>query len=166
MKYAIGLMSGTSLDGLDVALVKIDGHSANTKLELIDFQSFAYNQNFKEKMMKAIKGEMNIREYCSLNFELPILWSGHIIKVINDNKLKSSDIAFIGSHGQTIYHLIDPTKDEFYSTLQLGDGSVLANLLGITVVSDFRPADMAVGGQGAPIVPYTEYVLYQKWMPK
>lgn len=161
MKYAIGLMSGTSFDGLDIALVKIQNHSEKTKVNLIKFKSISYSEQMRKKLFAACNNKMSIRDLCSFNFEIATFYANKINEFLLKLKIKNSEICFIGSHGQTIYHLIDPKNDEYQSTLQLGDGSVIANLTKITVVSDFRPADIANGGQGAPIVPYSEYILYK-----
>lgn len=161
MKLAIGIMSGTSLDGVDLALVKIKGSFTDTEIEVIDFKTFPIEQDIKEKIISQIDEKTsNVRVITSLNFEIANMFSKQVKTLLKDNKLTNKDIDFIASHGQTIYHIPKKTDKDSPSTLQLGDGSVLANLTGIKTVSNFRVADMAVGGQGAPLVPYADYCLF------
>lgn len=161
MKLAIGIMSGTSLDGVDVALVKIEGSFINTKIEMIDFKTFALEDNIRNKIISQLDEKTsNVKILTSLNFEIAEMFSKQVKELLIDNNLKSEDVDFIASHGQTIYHLPKKTDKEVPSTLQLGDGSVLANLTGVKTISNFRVADMAVGGQGAPLVPYADYCLF------
>jgi len=161
MKLAIGIMSGTSLDGADIALVKISGNFKATKVKVVDFKTFPIDKKVKEKILTQLDiNKSNVKEITSLNFEISKMFAKQVKALLKNNELKASDIAFVASHGQTIYHLPYKTKDHINSTLQLGDGSVLANLLNIKTVSNFRTADMAVGGQGAPLVPYADYCLF------
>lgn len=162
MKYAIGLMSGTSFDGLDIAICKISGVNQSTKLELVFFETINYDNEMQATLKQACDGKMSIRQYCSLNTQLSVYWAQLVNQTLKKYNLKNQDIEFIASHGQTIYHLIDPVDKEYKSTLQLGDGSILANLTDINVVSDFRMADIAHNGQGAPIVPFSELILYSQ----
>ncbi len=161
MRLAIGLMSGTSMDGVDVALVKIEGSFINTKVELLDFKTYPIDEDIKEKIISQLDEKTsNIKIITSLNFELAEMFARHVKQLLKDHNLKSSDIDFVASHGQTIYHLPEKEGNLIPSTLQLGDGSVLANKLKITTISNFRTADMALGGQGAPLVPYVDYCLF------
>lgn len=161
MKLAIGIMSGTSLDGVDIALVKIKGTFKKTEIKIIDFQTFPIEENIKKQILSQLEVETsNVRELTSLNFEISEMFARQINKLLKKNNLKTSHVDFIASHGQTIYHLPKKTNDLSPSTLQLGDGSVLANLVNIKTISNFRVADMAAGGQGAPLVPYADYCLF------
>lgn len=161
MKLAIGIMSGTSLDGVDVALVKIEGSFTSTEIEVIDFKTFSIDEDIKAKIISQLDEKTsNVKVITSLNFEIAKMFSKQVEKLLIDNQLINNDIDYIASHGQTIYHLPKKTDNESPSTLQLGDGSVLANLTGIKTISNFRVADMAVGGQGAPLVPYADYCLF------
>lgn len=162
MKLSIGLMSGTSLDGIDLVLCEVDGSFTNTTIKVIAHQSYELESALVAKIQDAIQLKSNARDLCSLNFELAYAFSKAIHQFIQSRNLKSSDIDFIASHGQTIYHIPFKTESHIPSTLQLGSGSVIAQLTGITTVSNFRVADMAVGGQGAPLVPYAEYVLFSQ----
>ena len=164
MDYAIGLMSGTSLDGVDVALVKISGHSEDTVIQLVDFITVKIPKNILISINKSLSlKDSNSQLLCSLNFELGELFGNSAIQICKKNKIDSSKVKFIASHGQTIYH--QPSQDGVMvaSTLQLGESSVIAEITQTTVISDFRYRDMAVMGQGAPIVPYSEFILYRDY---
>ncbi|MGX7263856.1 anhydro-N-acetylmuramic acid kinase AnmK [Enterococcus crotali] len=163
MAYAIGLMSGTSLDGIDAALVEIAGKNETTTVKLIDFLTVPYSKETLQRIREALSLETsNVEKVCSLNVELGELFAQTVLDVCKKSGISSEDLAFIGSHGQTLFH-IPFARDKLYaSTLQIGDPAVICERTKTTVVSNFRERDMAVGGQGAPIVPYSEYVLYQK----
>ncbi len=154
----IGTMSGTSVDGLDIAVVSIED---NYEFKLIYFNEFDYKNDFKERIIKAITANANTKEICQLNFEIAEFYSEKINIVLKKLKLKPEDITAIGSHGQTIYHLPYPEKGEVKSTLQIGDGSIIAQLTKIDTVSDFRTADIAAGGEGAPLVPFGEHLMFR-----
>lgn len=163
MSYAVGIMSGTSLDGIDVALVEIEGKGLQTVVELIDFLTVP----FTKKTLTNIKNALSIDNstvalLCSLNFELGELFGEAVVTICQQNDIDSSQLLFVASHGQTLYHQPVATPEFQASTLQLGESSVISEITKTTVISDFRYRDMAVGGQGAPIVPYSEFVMYQK----
>lgn len=163
----IGLMSGTSCDGLDIALIEIHGSGNETKFKFIAGKSVAYTSSQKNAIKKALSSvTINLKYVSQLNFYLPKIWSEMIDNFLKEIKCDKSQIDLIGSHGQTIWH--QPEKEEFASksissTLQLGESSVLAQLTGIPVVGDFRIADVALGGQGAPLIPYFDWVLFNKF---
>lgn len=162
MKLSIGLMSGTSLDGIDLVLCEINGSFMDTEVKVIAHQSYDLDPGLVLKIQDSIQLKTSARDLTSLNFELAIAFSKAINTFIETLGLDHKKIDFIASHGQTIYHIPFATKDHVPSTLQLGSGSVIAQLTGITTVSNFRVADMAVGGQGAPLVPYAEFVLFSQ----
>ncbi len=162
MKLSIGLMSGTSLDGIDLVLCEVSGSFMDTEIKVIAHQSYDLNPILVAKIQDTIQLRTNVRDITSLNFELAYAFSNAINSFISTLGLNKSDIDFIASHGQTIYHIPEANNTHLKSTLQLGSGSVIAQLTGITTVSNFRMADMAVGGQGAPLVPYAEYVLFSQ----
>lgn len=163
MSYAVGLMSGTSLDGIDVALVEINNKGLSTDLKLVDFITVAFEKATKERIQAGLSIEKsNVAMLCSLNIELGQLFGEATLEICRKNAIASSDLLFVASHGQTLYHQPVQTAELIASTLQLGESSVITELTKTTVISDFRYRDMAVGGQGAPIVPYSEYVMYQK----
>ncbi len=153
-------MSGTSLDGLDIAYVEIYKYK-QMKFNLLKFETIAYPKNLKNRIYHSFSEPINSRYLCSLNFEIANFYADAINKFLNDNTINKNEIDYIASHGQTIYHLMDPCKDEAYSTLQLGDISVIAQKTGITTIGDFRPADIANDGKGAPLVPYPDYLLFR-----
>lgn len=153
----IGLMSGTSIDGLDIAAIELlDENNFNA----LFYEEIEYDDVLRKRILKAGQGKAKTAEICSLNFELANLYAKEINQFISKHKIDKTRINAIGSHGQTIFHIPQPSSKEVKSTLQIVDGSVIANLTGIDVVSDFRPAHIANGGQGAPIVPFGDYMLF------
>lgn len=162
MVYAIGIMSGTSLDGVDAALVDITGVNEKTEVKLIAFETLDIPEKVDQQIREAFSMEnSNSALISSLNVELGELFSEAAIKVSKAAGISLKEVDFIASHGQTIYHIPEGTEKYRPSTLQIGEAAVISEKTGCTVVSNFRPRDMVVGGQGAPIVPYSEYVLYQ-----
>jgi len=162
MVYAIGLMSGTSLDGVDAALVEISGVNEETKVELITFQATAIPDELNKRIQASFAEKTSSSALLSsLNVELGELFADAALNVCKKSDMTINDVDYIASHGQTIYHIPEATKQYQASTLQLGEPAIIAEATGCTVVSNFRPRDMAVGGQGAPIVPYSEYILYR-----
>ncbi|MGD9910561.1 MAG: anhydro-N-acetylmuramic acid kinase AnmK [Candidatus Izemoplasmatales bacterium] len=160
-KMAIGLMSGTSLDGLDLFIGTIDEQAGKTHIEKVFFKTYSYEPSFQQKILKAMSlSEGTPKLLSSLNLEIAKVYSECIFASLAENNLSSEDISFIASHGQTIYH-ITKDMDGSPSSLQLGDGSALAALTNIPVVSNFRNADIAVGGEGAPLVPFVHHKLLQ-----
>ena len=161
----IGVLSGTSVDAVDVVLVSIKGNGLNTKIKVIDFESYRINPELKKFILKCSSVQSsNVEDICKLNFMIGNLFADSIKKLIFRNKLLTKDIDLIGTHGQTIYHF--PFNQKLFSynsksTLQVGDPSVIANLTGITTVGDFRNADVSVKGDGAPLVPYLDYILFR-----
>lgn len=161
-KYIVGIMSGTSLDGIDAALVKIDGYGENTKVDLIKYIKKDMPEDIKEEIMNCCEvNRSDVRTICSLNFKLGYIFADAAKEVCKEANFSMNNLDLIGCHGQTIYH-IPKGYDCFYkSTLQIGEPAVIAYETKTKVVSNFRTMDMAAGGQGAPLVPYTEYILYR-----
>lgn len=161
-RYGVGLMSGTSLDGIDGALVKIEGSGTDTKVKLIHFINESLPEDIKEEIKNCCSiNKSNVEAICSLNFKLGYLFSDTVKKLCKEASFSYDKLDFIGSHGQTIYHIPREYNNLAKSTLQIGEPSVIAYETGVTVVSNFRTMDIAAGGQGAPLVPYTEYLLYR-----
>ena len=156
----IGLMSGTSLDGLDLAYCDIEGYYLSTKEKLITNEEVKMPSVLKEKIQHAcdIHGA-HVDEICSLNFELGH-WFGNAVQAFM-KKHGITDVDAVCSHGQTIYHIPHATDRFVSSTLQIGEPAVIAWLSGCQVISDFRKMDMAAGGEGAPLVPYVDFLLYR-----
>jgi anhydro-N-acetylmuramic acid kinase len=160
-KYCIGIMSGTSLDGIDVALCKIKGHGLNTDIKLVDFKTYPYSKDVITDIKKSLDLKTsNSQLLCSLNFKLGMEYAQAVKKLLKNTDLSFADIDFIASHGQTIYHQADNETDFIKSSLQLGDAATIAYQCQTTVVSNFRAGDIAAGGDGAPLVPYVDYILY------
>lgn len=161
-KYVVGLMSGTSLDGIDAALVKISGFGENTKAQLVEFINKKIPENIKGEIKDCFSIEKsNVELVCSLNFKLGYLFAEAVRELCIKAKFPLKKIDLIGSHGQTVFHIPKAYKNYCTSTLQIGEPAVIAYETGATVVSNFRTMDMAAGGEGAPLVPYTEYILYR-----
>lgn len=155
---AIGLMSGTSLDGVDAALVEIE----KEKFNLIKFITLNYDEKFRKKVMKNLNDDTaKLSEICSLNFEFGNWFVETIDKLLENTDYAYNDIDFVASHGQTIWHNPKQNGDLVPSTLQIGEGSVISTKTGITTVTNFRCADIVVGGEGAPLVPMSEYMLFK-----
>ncbi len=158
--YAIGLMSGTSLDGVDAALVKFDDDT--DEISLVKFITLPYDKKFKEKLMRNLNDETaKLSELCSLNFELGDWFVKAIDVLLEDTGIYYSDIAYVASHGQTFWHNPRKNGDLVPSTLQLGEGSVICAKTKIITITNFRSADIAAGGEGAPLVPMSEYILFK-----
>ena len=158
-RLVIGLMSGTSADGIDTALVEIENSFIDTRFRLIDFKCFDYPERTRKKIFNLFDTKKaNVELLSECNFELGRLFAQSCKKLISGNGLKIRDIDLISSHGQTVYH--DPCA-RIPSTLQIGESSVIAKLTGVMVVSDFRTGDVALGGQGAPFVPYADFMLFR-----
>jgi anhydro-N-acetylmuramic acid kinase len=159
---AIGLMSGTSLDGLDIALCEIEGSYVGTKVQLLAYKEKKITAEMKEKIQRACSVPYsNVELICSLNFEIGQFFGTAVNEFLAEQKINPEEISFIASHGQTIFHIPADHDDLSHSTLQIGEPAVIAYLTGIQVISDFRSMDMAAGGQGAPLVPYADYILYR-----
>lgn len=154
-------MSGTSLDGIDIVLCELTGHYDKTQIKVSMSKTYDMPESIKQHILDAIELKTNVKDITSLNFELGYLFANCVIQFLKDNNLDKNDIAFIASHGQTLYHIPKDEPNHLRSTLQLGDGSIIANQCGIDTVYNFRTADMALGGQGAPLVPYADYVLFK-----
>ncbi len=163
-KYIIGLMSGTSLDGVDVALVEVKNNWVDTKINLLGFIEYPFPTGLKTLVLRnSVKETSNVEDISQLNFLIPQIYAEAIETLCNEINFDIEKIDLIGSHGQTIHHLPNLTDYLGYnvsSTLQIGDSSVLAKIIGKITVGDFRPSDVALGGQGAPLVPYFDFLLF------
>ncbi|MBS9803183.1 anhydro-N-acetylmuramic acid kinase AnmK [Bacillus toyonensis] len=160
--YIAGVMSGTSLDGIDVALVHIEGSGVDSKVELIHFTTVLFCSDIKNEIQQALSIEnSNVQLICSLNFKLGLCFANAVKEVCKKANFPLEQLDLIGSHGQTIYHQPAPEVNIISSTLQIGEPAVIAYEMDTTVISSFRTMDMAAGGQGAPLVPYSEIILYR-----
>lgn len=158
-RFAVGLMSGTSHDGIDAALVKITNCNTKPKIQLIKHLNCQYSKKLRTKIGAAFTATTS--EICKLNFELGEVFAQSALDVVAAADLAPQSIDFIASHGQTIFH-IPPAEQQPGATLQIGEAAIIAERTGIITLSDFRPRDMAVGGHGAPLVPYADHVLFSQ----
>ncbi|UOB81348.1 anhydro-N-acetylmuramic acid kinase AnmK [Bacillus sp. ZJS3] len=160
--YIAGVMSGTSLDGIDVALVRIEGSGVESKVELIHFTTVSFCNDIKSEIQQALSIETsNVQLICNLNFKLGLCFANAVKEVCKETNFSLEQLDLIGSHGQTIYHQPKQDANMIPSTLQIGEPAVIAYETNTTVISNFRTMDMAAGGQGAPLVPYSEVILYR-----
>ena len=146
----LGLMSGTSADGLSIALCEAAGRGLKVKA----FGNYPYPSALQARIIAA--KDMKAPELSALNFELGRLWAGMVKRFCRAHKIAYKNLAAIGSHGQTVWHA--PGRPGH--TLQIGEAAFLAEETGRPVVCDFRPADMAAGGEGAPLIPFLDEYLY------
>lgn len=162
----IGLMSGTSADGIDAAAVEITGCGTETRVRQLGFVTLPFDAATRAEILRVAGGApLDMRTVCLLHFYLGELSAQACLAVCEQAGLSSQDIDLVGSHGQTVWH--QPESVPYLGrpvrgTLQLGEASVIAERLGCPIVSDFRVRDLAAGGLGAPLVPYTEYLLYRE----
>jgi len=166
-RLALGLMSGTSVDGIDVALVRIapsiTQNGAHARLE--NFVTVPFPVTVRAEVLRIAEGtRVSAGEISQLNFRLGQIFGDAALRACRKFRLAPRRLSVIGSHGQTIFHQGRPGRflgAAVSSTLQIGEPAVIAAITGVTTVGDFRPADMAVGGQGAPLVPFVDYLLYR-----
>ena len=161
----LGMMSGTSADGIDVALARVSGAPPKLRAKLLGHASVKFATPIRKEILRVAEQQpITSGALSQLNFRLGELFAEAALATCRKFRVAPGKIALIGSHGQTIFHqgsgvpfFGSPTA----STLQIGEPSVIAARTGITTVGDFRTADMALGGQGAPLVPYVDYLLYR-----
>lgn len=160
----VGLISGTSLDGIDVAVCGIDGHGQEAKVELLAFDTIAYPDAVRAELLKLYEDQTDaVARICALNVVIGERFAEAAAEVLERAGIESDRIEVIGSHGQTIWHQpeADPENNLIVpSTLQIGEAAVIAARIGAPVIADFRVADMAVGGQGAPLAPYLDWAIF------
>ena len=166
VRRVVGMMSGTSVDGVDAALVEISGTDSEPKVKLLAFENKPYPPQVREKIFSLFTpANATVDKVGYMNFLLGEIYAKSALSVIEKAGMKPEEIDVIGSHGQTIWHAPIPESPDGIPvayTVQIGEGSVIAERTGILTVSDFRVADMAAGGQGAPLVPFSEYLLYRR----
>src|SRR5712664_3667707 len=161
----LGLMSGTSADAIDVALARISGAPPHLKAKLLNHTSINFPPQLRKEVLRVAEQQpVSAGDLSQLNFRLGETFAEAALTACRRFGIAPKTIALIGSHGQTIFHQGHPVPyfgRKIASTLQIGEPSVIAARTGITTVADFRPADIAQGGQGAPLVPYADYILYR-----
>ena len=156
---AIGLMSGTSADGVDAALVEID----ESGLSLLRYVEVPFPEDVRREILSLCE-DGRVDAICRMDAALGEWFAEAALRVCEEANISTGEVDVIGSHGQTIHHLpalAEAAGKRVRSTLQVGNSSVIAERTGITTVSDFRSRDMAVGGQGAPLVPLVDYLLFR-----
>jgi anhydro-N-acetylmuramic acid kinase len=167
----IGLMSGTSVDAIDAALVEIEGHGAEAKVRLLAFRSFPFPRSVRTRLFRLFNPqEARIDQICNLDFLLGELFAQAAICLLKDLGMTAAEVDLIGSAGQTIWHDPQPIREvvevdwvdhpiETRSTLAIGQSAVIAERTGILTIGDLRVRDVAAGGHGAPLIAYADWVL-------
>ncbi len=157
-RFVIGLMSGSSCDGIDAVLVRIKGTGPELVIKLVAYESFPYEKALRTRLLDE---HMSMRQVCLLNFELGERFAAAAKSLVDLADEHQVLVDFVASHGQTIAH-IPPRSSDKFGTMQIGEPAIIAERTGLPVVSDFRQRDMAAGGQGAPLVPYADWLLFHK----
>jgi anhydro-N-acetylmuramic acid kinase len=161
----LGLMSGTSADAIDVALARISGAPPRLNAKLLNHTSISFSTEMRREILRVAEQQpISAGNLSQLNFRLGEVFAEAALTACRGFRIAPKKIALIGSHGQTIFHQGRPVPyrgRKTASTLQIGEPAIIAARTGISTVADFRPADIAQGGQGAPLVPYADYLLYR-----
>jgi anhydro-N-acetylmuramic acid kinase len=156
-----GVMSGTSLDGVDVAVVDI---SRPDRVKTVAFQTTRYPERVREAILAVSNADTHTSAIARLNFLLGEIYADAVKGTCKAARVPLETIELIGCHGQTIFHEGEPVpylRRKIASTMQIGEAAVIAERTGIPVISDFRPRDIAAGGRGAPLVPFVDYLLFR-----
>ncbi|RME71482.1 MAG: anhydro-N-acetylmuramic acid kinase [Planctomycetota bacterium] len=160
VRTIVGLMTGTSVDGVDAALVRVEGAGPGCGVELLAFRTYDYEPPVRARIHSAFEGTS--RALCELNFLLGEALAEAALAIIEDAGLTPAEVDLVGSSGQTVHHVPRGEGGRGGATLQLGEASVIAERTGLPVVCDFRTRDVAAGGEGAPLVPYVDYLLFSE----
>lgn len=155
----VGLMSGTSVDGVDAALCEVSGTGTTTKAKLIAYRTLPFPPDVRAKIHEVFNG--NVRQVCEANFVLGEIFAQAVIEIAREAAVSLEEIDVVASSGQTVWH-VDRSQGGTPSTLQIGEASVIAERTGALVVCDFRTRDVAAGGAGAPLVPYVDFCLFAR----
>jgi anhydro-N-acetylmuramic acid kinase len=162
---ALGLMSGTSADAIDVALARISGAPPHANAKFLNHTSINFPPQLRKEILRVAEQQpISAGDLSQLNFRLGEVFAEAALAACRRFRVTPKKIALIGSHGQTIFHQGGPVRyvgRPTASTLQIGEPAIIAARTGVTTIADFRPADIAQGGQGAPLVPYVDYLLYR-----
>jgi anhydro-N-acetylmuramic acid kinase len=170
-RHVVGLMSGTSVDGIDAALVRIEGHGANARVELLAFATYPFPAELRAKVFRLFNPrEARVDAICQLDFLLGEVVAAAVERLLRDHGYQNEDIDLVASAGQTIWHDPQPVVEntdsdwighriETRSTFAIGQSAVIAERTGITTIGDLRVRDVAAGGQGAPLMAYADWVL-------
>ncbi len=164
-RLAVGLMSGTSLDAVDAALVRLAGPATQPRVRLVAFASVRYSPAVRQRILQVAAGQaVPAREISQLNFLLGEFFADAALRVCRKAGISAHRLSVIGSHGQTVFHQGFATPEagrKIRSTLQIAEPAVIAERTGAPVVANFRTRDIAAGGQGAPLVPMVDYLLFK-----
>jgi anhydro-N-acetylmuramic acid kinase len=159
----IGLMSGTSGDGVDAALVDIRGQGHRLHVVPLAWETYPYPASLHAKLLR-ISLHGTVGQICHLNAALGEVFARAVLRLIRTAGCPPDEVGIIGSHGQTVQHRPKPVREPglgmIRSTLQIADPCVIAERTGITTISNFRMRDVAAGGQGAPLTPYVHHILF------
>ena len=161
----IGLMSGTSADGVTAALTEIAGTGVTAAVRLLAHGTYPYPGEVSRRLFNLFTpGASTVKDVCEMNFVVGECFADAALRLLDEHELSVSEVDAVGSHGQTVWH--QPNADPVAgvcatSTLQIGEPAIISSRTGLPVVADFRKADMAAGGQGAPLTPYLDYVLHR-----
>ena len=165
-KLIIGLMSGTSMDGLDIALCRFNGYGIDTKVEVLNFKTGDFTSHFRQQVKSIFsKREVDLEMVCLMNEQIALTHAALINEAIIEWGYTNDQIDFIASHGQTIYHApqsLHKRDDLPNGTFQIGDGDHIAVNTGIITLSDFRQKHLAGGGEGAPLAVYGDYLIFSE----
>jgi anhydro-N-acetylmuramic acid kinase len=160
----LGLMSGTSLDGLDIAVCTFLGSGTHTKLNVTHYTTIPYTEDFKAAVRKIFSiRAVDLEAVTLLNAHIARVHATMVLSALDNWKLSTSSIDAIASHGQTIYHapkFLHPTTNYGNATLQIGDGDIISTATGIITISDFRQKHIAAGGEGAPLALFGDTILF------
>ena len=166
VRLVIGLMSGTSVDGLDVALCRFEGTGMESNIQLVHFETVPYGTDYKNEIASIFsKRQVDLQKLCLLNPWIAEQHSAIILQCLNKWRVNPADVDLVASHGQTIFHApksLHRIEKFSNATLQLGDGDHLAVKTGIITVSDFRQKHIAAGGEGAPLAAYGDYLMFSR----
>lgn len=158
----VGVMSGTSLDGVDAACCLIRSNQSGYEVTVESSFTRVYDSDLRERIERVCSDEGTVAELCDVNVALGVVFADAAISAVAAADVTLADVDAIGSHGQTVRHHPEPRvmgDERLRSTLQIGDASVIAERTGVTTIADFRTADIAAGGHGAPLVPFADLAL-------
>ena len=162
-RLIVGLMSGTSVDGVDAALVRVSGTGRETRTETVAFLEFPFPPDLRSRVLALSHGDGNAETVSRLNVDLGHLFADAALALLASAHVAYDAVDAVASHGQTVSHTgpgaHNGTSESQGATLQIGEAAIIAQKVGVCVVSDFRAADIALGGQGAPLVPYADWCL-------
>lgn len=170
-RLVVGMMSGTSVDGIDAALTEIDSSGGDASVRLVAFRTFEFPRELRRRVFRLFDPKQaRVDQICNLDFILGELFASAVIALLEENGLEPADVDLVGTAGQTIWHDPEPItvrpdvpwlEDELVtrSTFAIGQSAVIAERTGITTVGDLRVRDVAAGGQGAPLIAYADWVL-------